>query len=48
LDSNRRFGHDGNEFTTLSASQPLPARKSLFPFTRYTPSMAGFTVYYGS
>lgn len=33
LDSSRRSGYDGNEGTILSASQPLPARKSLLPFT---------------
>jgi hypothetical protein len=47
LDSSRRFGYDGNEGTILSASQPLPARKSLLPFTRYTRSIAGYTSDYG-
>jgi hypothetical protein len=48
LDSSRRFGYDGNDGTILSASQPLPARKSLFPLIRYTPSIAGYAVHYGS
>jgi hypothetical protein len=51
LGSNRRFGYDGNDGndgTILSASQPLPARKSLFPLIRYTPSIAGYAVHYGS
>lgn len=48
LDSNRRFGYDGNDGPILSASQPLPARKSLFPLIRYTPSVAGYTSHCGS
>jgi hypothetical protein len=48
LGSNRRFGYDGNDGPILSASQPLPARKSLLPLIRYTPSIAGYAVHYGS